>query len=126
LILGSGPSVTLDRADGATGCWVGSDSHVDPTMAMVITHRIALHPDGSVGYAKGELDAGRRDGWFTMRREGGGGPQPVGRWQQQAGQVVFNLGSGRYSARFDPARQRLVVAGMGQVNEGADLVFERE
>lgn len=125
LVLGSGPSVELDRAEGAAGWWSGSDTAVDATMAMSITHRIALYPDGTVGYAKGELGAGRAQGWYSYRRDQGA-RQTVGTWRQSGAQVQFNLGSGTYAAVFDAGRQIMRVRGMGQINEGSDLDFTRE
>lgn len=125
LVLGSGPQVELRRAVGAAGTWYGWDGSVDPTMVLSVSHHIALLPDGGVAYAKGELDATRRAGWFSMRRENGG-TQIVGQWQQQGDQVQFTLGTGSYRATFDEQRQTLTVHGMGQVNEGADVAFTRE
>ena len=125
LILGSGPTVTMERATGAAGWWSGWDGHVDPTMAMSIIHRIALYPDGTVGYVKGEMDATRRQDWFSYRADQTD-RQTVGRWQQQGADIQFTLGTGSYRAVFDPAAQTMRVIGLGQINEGQDVAFERE
>ncbi len=125
LILGNGPEVEMVRAIGAAGWWNGWDGSVDPTMIISITHHVALLPDGTVSYAKGELGAARANGWFSTRREGTA-TRVVGHWEQQGEVVHFTLGSGSYDARYDPERQALTVRGMGQVNEGSDIVFARE
>ena len=90
-----------------------------------VIHRIALYSDGTVGYAKGEMNATRTQDWFLYRKDQAA-RQTVGRWQQDDVNVPFTLGSGSGHAVCDQNAQTMRVIAMAQINEGADLACERE
>ena len=136
MIIGTGPVQTLVRARGPEGIWVGSESSVDPTIVMSITQYITLYPDGSVGFTKSELGASRRQiseqmERFMYSREQQGNPGGnYGRWQADGGTLVIQwqgaFGNRAVQGRFDLRANKMSLPGMGILQEGADLTYDRQ
>jgi hypothetical protein len=119
----------------AAGVWVGEESHLDPSLYMRLTQYLVLYPDGSVSWAKSEGGASRTQvseciERFRSWREGAtGGDRIVGRWQTDGSSIVvqFSIWNNlRSEGPIDLTQGKMRLSGMGALNEGQPLVFEKQ
>jgi hypothetical protein len=136
LILGSGPTQTLTRAKGAAGVWAGSEATLDPANFMAIYHTLTLYSDGTVGFEKGESGASRRmvtenlERFSSFKNHTGQKGKTYGKWEEDGGTVTIQwqgaFGNKQMQGRFDSKTMKLVVRGIGILEEGAAVTFERQ
>lgn len=136
LVLGSGPTVTLTRA-GIAGVWVGEESSVDPGNVLSFTQYLVLYKDGTVGYAKSEGYASRRqvsdciERFMSGGEEAGDVKKTVGKWTKDGADTIsirFDWRQDALRARVDLDKMILRVDGMGRLpgNEDKPLDFKRK
>lgn len=119
-------------AAGVAGVYVCTESSVDPTIVMTFTQYVTLYPDGSVGYAKSEGGATRTAiseqlERFTQFRNGPGPEQVAGRWESDGARIVvrWNLWNNLVS-EGEVQAGAITLSGMGTLDEGATLRFDRQ
>jgi hypothetical protein len=119
----------------AAGLWVAEEASLDPQFYMRYTQYVVLYPDGTVQYAKAEGGASRTEvtAYLERFRSWRSGVQPAGgeagRFETDGRRIVvhWRLFGGRDSAgEIDPASGRMVLQGMGVLEEGKALEFRRE
>ena len=122
-------------ASGLAGVYVASEGSMSDGYAMSTTQYLTLWPDGSVGWTKSELGASRTQvtenlqRFSSYRTNPSAKGQTYGSWQATAGGVViqWRIWNGlQCQGRLDPSTGALSITGMGILNEGATLTYERQ
>lgn len=126
----------VGTANAVAGVYVGSEGTMNTSHALSITQYLTLWPDGTVSWSKSELGASNvqvsdnlaRFSSFQTNPSGKG--RTIGTWQAGAdGSVVVqwqvwnNL---RSQGRFDAASGTLQLTGMGILDEGSTVRYQRQ
>ena len=115
------------------GVWVGEEASLDPQYYMRFTRYLILYPDGSVGFDKTEGGASSTQiseyqARFTYFSSGRTGNQNVwGQWVTDGSNVqVHWKNNTAWQGQFDPASGKMLMFGVGVIEEGSNVVFERQ
>lgn len=136
LVLGTGPTQTLTRAKGYAGVWVGSESTVGANSFLNITQYVTLYSDGTVGFQKTEGAVTRRQvtdelAKFThVREKQGEKGKTYGKWSADGNTITIQwegaFGNRTMTGRADSRTMKMEVRGIGILEEGATVTFERQ
>ncbi len=121
-------------AEGVAGVWMVMEASLDPTNYMSYTQYVTLLPDGSVAYQKAEGGASRDAvsehlERFRSWRNDGSTVGEAGNWESDGRtiRIQWRLWNGLVSeGQVDLASGKLTLSGMGVLEEGATLTFERQ
>ncbi|MEZ4320748.1 MAG: hypothetical protein R3F61_24920 [Myxococcota bacterium] len=129
------PTAPAADASGLAGVYVASEVSMNASYAMSTTQYLTLWPDGTVGWTKSELGASRTqvtenlERFSSFRTNPSARGQTYGTWQATGGGVIvqWQIWNGlRCEGRVDPSTGAIHLTGMGILNEGATLVYERQ
>lgn len=121
-----------DPMQTLAGVWVATESHVDPSLAMIITQYVTLYADGAASFEKTEGGASRtRVSEHLMRFSSfhQAGPRSVnGRWRSDGMnlELQWSWRNAPVVGRVNGAAGKLVLDNVGILNEGAPLTYERQ
>ncbi|MFB2935746.1 hypothetical protein ACE1B6_10885 [Aerosakkonemataceae cyanobacterium BLCC-F154] len=112
------------------GVWVGEEYCPDPFYYMSHTLYLILYPDGSVGFDKTERGASWNkvsesfsyfSSGFTQNRN------ISGRWETDGINIlIYWINSRVWQGQVDLNSGRMVMFGVGMINEGSNVMFERK
>jgi hypothetical protein len=110
------------------GVWVGSESMISGSQLLNWTQTLVLYPDGSVDHADGNggVQPSAYGPQFFSTHEG---PprQRAGRWTGDGTSFRVQWNDGRvWQGRIDMRDGQLRFARIGQLNEGSDVLFQRQ
>ena len=111
------------------GVWVGTESSLDPSLYISWTQYVVLYPDGSVDYATSDSGAqvAAYTGQFIYSHETGPYQARMGRWQGDGVNMLVQWNTGAvWRGRADIARGQLVFFGIGNLETGSNVSFERQ
>jgi hypothetical protein len=114
------------------GVWVGSETSLDPSLFINWTQYLALYPDGSVDYAQSDTSTSQQQvtdysARFFYSHEASGSRQSVGLWQSDGMNVMVQWNNGSaWRGQADVANGKLIFLGIGRLNEGSNVLFERQ
>ncbi len=120
-----------DPMQAAAGVWAATESHVDPSIAMVISQYVTLYPDGAASFQKTEGGASRSQVSESLERFSSfrhtGQRSVNGRWRSDGVNVEVQWGwrNAPVVGRVDLAAGKLVLADVGILVEGATLTYDR-
>lgn len=120
------------QPEGVAGVWMVQESSLDPSNYMSFTQYVTLFPDGTVAWEKAESGATRDavNERFRSWRNGASGPGgDNGRWESDGRTITvqWRLWNGLVSkGEVDLAGGKMTLSGMGTLEEGATLTFERQ
>jgi hypothetical protein len=138
-------SVTRSESDSArarppdptmnafAGVWVGEEASLDPQYYMRFTRYLMLYPDGSVGLDKTEGGASstqiseyqQRFSYFSSGRTGNQKVQ--GQWATDGSNIQVQWKNNNvWQGQFDPASGKMVMFGVGVIEEGSNVTFKRQ
>ncbi len=124
-----GPAAAL------AGVWMVQEATLDPAHYMSYTQYVTLYPDGSVAYQKAEGGATRQavtehlERFTSWRNTPGATAGNAGTWQSDGTTITirWRLWNGLVSqGPVDLAGGKLSLSGMGVLEEGKTLTFERQ
>ena len=113
--------------------WVGEESSLDPQFYMSFTRYLTLYPDGSVGFDKTEGGASsvqvsecrEHFSYFSSGRTGN--QQVWGQWMTDGSNIqVHWKNNSIWQGQFDSASGKIIVFGVGVIEEGSNVSFERQ
>jgi hypothetical protein len=112
------------------GVWVGEESCLDPSYYMSHTRYLILYPDGSFGFDKTEGGASYSKvsecfSYFsaspTQNRN------IFGRWETDGINIlIYWRNNTVWQGQVDLNSGRMVMFGVGVINEGSNVLFERK
>jgi hypothetical protein len=116
------------------GVWVGEEASLTPGIYLRYTQYLTFYPDGSVTYAKAEGGASRPmvENSVAQFRSWREGVQPngrvIGRWQSDGSGVVvqFSVWNNLRAQGVVRGPNEITLSGMGAIEEGATLTFQRQ
>ena len=115
------------------GVWVGEESSLDPQYYMSFTRYLTLYPDGSVGFDKTEGGASsvqvsecrEHFSYFSSGRTGN--QQVWGQWMTDGSNIqVHWKNNSIWQGQFDSASGKIIMFGVGVIEEGSNVSFERQ
>lgn len=112
------------------GVWVGEESCPDPFYYMSHTLYLILYPDGSVGFDKTEGGASWNKVSESFSYFSSGLTQNrniSGRWETNGTNIIiYWRNNSVWQGQVDLTSGRMVMFGVGMVNEGSNVIFERK
>ena len=115
------------------GVWVGEESSLDPQFYMSFTRYLMLYPDGSVGFDKTEGGASRvqvseyREHFSSFSSGRTGNLQVWGQWMTDGSNIQVRWKNNSiWQGQFDPASGKIIMFGVGVIEEGSNVSFERQ
>lgn len=114
------------------GVWAGTESSLDPGLFISWTQYLVLNPDGSVDYAQSEGGASQQQvtdfsARFMYSHASSGYRQSMGSWQSDGVNLILQWNSGAlWRGALDVSAGRLDFSGIGRLNAGSDVRFERQ
>lgn len=114
------------------GVWAGTESSLDPGLFISWTQYLVLNPDGSVDYAQSEGGASQQQvtessARFMYTHGASGYRQSMGSWQSDGMILVVQWNSGAlWRGELDVSAGRLNFPGIGRLNAGSNVLFERQ
>lgn len=115
------------------GVWVGEESSLDPQFYMSFTRYLILYPDGTVGFDKAEGGASRvqvseyRERFSSFSSGRTGNLQVWGQWMTDGSNIQVHWKNNTvWQGQFDPASGKIIMFGVGVIEEGSNVSFERQ
>lgn len=115
------------------GVWVGEEASLDPSFYMSYTSYLILYPDGSVGFDKTEGGATRsqvsasmeRFSYFSSGRTGN--KEVCGQWESDGHSILIHWRNNTtWQGQVDPMSGKILMFGVGVINEGSNVMFDRQ
>ena len=111
------------------GEWVGNESSLDPGLYISWTQYVTLNPDGTMDYRRNDSGAqvSNYSGNFFFSREAGPSQPHAGRWSSDGVNITVQWNNGQvWQGQIDIGGGKLVFYGIGNLNPGSNLLFERQ